>query len=303
MILYQLISQLMMAISLGIFCLVLFHLKDRTPFPLLFVAYFLAGSAVGTFESNLLVSVGSQNKFWSILGIPIGVNMITIGGFLLLAQGVFCGWIFLGSLVAVLVGMFIFSIRIFPASVGSSNLTLRDLLFQVKNFRKWLPKIAIHSGALACCRVFGALFNPGVLLYIYSSQYINFTLYHRTLLKFYFFVIYNSTFFIGDMAGRQIMYNRKIVFPFLFLLFPLVGATMALLPWAEIAVISGFFIQLANGCIYAQSTRHIEAKVDPKYSLISFSVWLFLGDIGSIIGTNSIQWVAMGRRYLLARYF
>eukprot|EP01117_Protostelium_nocturnum_P011191 TRINITY_DN4064_c0_g1_i1.p1 TRINITY_DN4064_c0_g1~~TRINITY_DN4064_c0_g1_i1.p1 ORF type:complete len:232 (-),score=34.16 TRINITY_DN4064_c0_g1_i1:400-1095(-) len=231
--------------------------------------------------------------------------MITIGGFLLLAQGVFCGWIFLGSLVAVLVGMFIFSIRIFPASVGSSNLTLRDLFVITFSCSFFVLKKrpAIHSGALACCRVFGALFNPGVLLYIYSSQYINFTLYHRTLLKFYFFVIYNSTFFIGDMAGRQIMYNRKIVFPFLFLLFPLVGATMALLPWAEIAVISGFFIQLANGCIYAQSTRHIEAKVDPKYSLISFSVWLFLGDIGSIIGTNSIQWVAMGRRYLLARYF
>ena len=43
------------------------------------------------------------------------------------------------------------------------------------------------------------------------------------------------------------------------------------------------------GSVYALSTRHIDAKVPHAYNLISLSVWLFVGDIGSITGSNTWQ--------------
>jgi hypothetical protein len=52
-----------------------------------FIAYFLGGVSIGTFESNFLACItplGHQTKKWAIFGTPVGFNFISVGGFLLL---------------------------------------------------------------------------------------------------------------------------------------------------------------------------------------------------------------------------
>ena len=40
--------------------------------------------------------------------------------------------------------------------------------------------------------------------------------------------------------------------------------------------------------IYGATTRHIDAHVPERYNLIATSVWLFIGDVGSVTGSNII---------------
>jgi hypothetical protein len=52
-------------------------------------------------------------------------------------------------------------------------------------------------------------------------------------------------------------------------------------------------VAFANGAIYAQSARHIDQVVDDEFNLIALSFWLFVGDIGSVIGSNVLLYVCM----------
>merc|ERR550534_2343576 len=54
----------------------------------------------------------------------------------------------------------------------------------------------------------------------------------------------------------------------------------ALLPFAM------FCVMWANGAVYATTTRFIDSCVPKEFNLISLSVWLFLGDFGSVAGSN-----------------
>lgn len=44
---------------------------------------------------------------------------------------------------------------------------------------------------------------------------------------------------------------------------------------------------------YAQANRQIDTFIDKRFSLIAFSFWLFVGDIGSVIGSNLISYVSV----------
>ena len=62
---------------------------------------------VGTFESNLLsviTPLGPQTKVWAICGMPVGFNIINIGGFLLLLAGLPLWGIYTMTLCAALCG-------------------------------------------------------------------------------------------------------------------------------------------------------------------------------------------------------
>eukprot|EP00936_MAST-01D_sp_MAST-1D-sp1_P001796 g1796.t1 len=69
-----------------------------------FFAYFVGGIGLGSFEANMIQTVtpfGDQTKVWTIAGMPVGVMVITIGGFLLLqADGSDPAPIFVGVIVA-----------------------------------------------------------------------------------------------------------------------------------------------------------------------------------------------------------
>ena len=75
-----------MALAMGVLAFAMCILKS-TWIGWVFIAYFLGGVAIGTFESNLLTCItplGHATKKWAILGMPLGFNLISVGGFLLL---------------------------------------------------------------------------------------------------------------------------------------------------------------------------------------------------------------------------
>lgn len=48
-----------------------------------------------------------------------------------------------------------------------------------------------------------------------------------------------------------------------------------------------FLIFFANGAIYATTTRHIDQHIGKEFNLIALSIWLFVGDWGSVLGSNT----------------
>jgi hypothetical protein len=74
-----------------------------------------------------------------------------------------------------------------------------------------------------------------------------------------------------------------------FLLFSGAGFGIVMSKIPEIAALGGFLIAWGNGALYAQTTFHIDNTVDRKFNLTALSVWLFLGDLGSVIGTIIIK--------------
>ena len=47
---------------------------------------------------------------------------------------------------------------------------------------------------------------------------------------------------------------------------------------------------MGNGSIYAATTKHIDENVGRQYNLLALSVWLFVGDIGSVLGSNTWEY-------------
>jgi len=58
-----------------------------------------------------------------------------------------------------------------------------------------------------------------------------------------------------------------------------------------------FLIAFGNGSIYAQANRQIDQLVDKEFSLIAFSFWLFIGDIGSVTGSNLISYLSVSIKH------
>ena len=79
--------------------------------------------------------------------------------------------------------------------------------------------------------------------------------------------------------------------PAWYLLLSIAGLVMCTAKLPIIAPIGIFFVFFANGSIYALSTRFIDANVPHAYNLISLSVGLFVGDLGSITGSNTWQFL------------
>ena len=105
-----------------------------------------------------------------------------------------------------------------------------------------------------------------------------------------YFAMFNCFTFLGDTLSRKVAYWWTTPpHPAWFLLLSAAGIAMATAKLPIIAPLGIFCVFFANGSVYALSTRHIDAKVPHAYNLISLSIWLFVGDIGSVSGANSWQ--------------
>ena len=90
-----------------------------------FIAYFLGGVGVGTFESNLLNSVthlGHATKKWAIFGMPLGFNLISVGGFLAMLAGAPLVALYLAVFTSCILSMTIFYFMV-PAPVLPATTT------------------------------------------------------------------------------------------------------------------------------------------------------------------------------------
>lgn len=294
-----LISMFSMAISMAIITCIFFLLKHPS-LGWVFAAYAFGGIGIGTFESNLLSTItplGKATKFWAILAIPTGILSITVGGFLLLLAGVDAGFIYLGVLVYIIIGLFVFVWRFYRLPSSNNNaITIQEFIHQIIHIKHWFPQIGLHSFALMIDMFCVSMFSPGVMLYVYDNEYVTFPYFGKNA-KFatnWLFVIYDAAFFLGDTLSRRIFYPIKVIkIPFVFIIFAALGIGCALSNLAVLVPFCGFLVAFCNGSIYAQANRQIDTTVDRRYNLIAFSFWLFIGDIGSVLGSNVIQYVSV----------
>ena len=149
-----------------------------------------------------------------------------------------------------------------------------------------------------------SLFSPGVLLYIYpdvvdlydghpSSGKCCFDE-HGTILSGcistnVLFAFYNVCTFLGDTVSRKLAYRSPPVTPLWFLLPGAVGVVICCWMVPIIAPIGGFLVFFMNGSIYAHTCRYIDTHVSNDFNLVALSFWLFVGDAGSVTGSNLVQ--------------
>jgi hypothetical protein len=93
-------------------------------------------------------------------------------------------------------------------------------------------------------------------------------------------------------VSRKIFYHTRLFFPFLFLIFSLVGMGVGLLDITILVPLTALGVSFANGSLYTQTNRLIDRDVPDKYNLVSLSFWLFVGDIGSVCGSNLISYIS-----------
>jgi hypothetical protein len=261
-----------------------------------FVAYGLAGVAIGSFESNLISSItplGHGTKSWAVIGIPIGFNGVSVGFFALFAIWPGNVWLQGGAYffiaLANLLGLVFFVVAIPAVEFGASHDNIRKFIEDAKAWRIWFPTIWKHSVALMI-DMFGVSLFSAVALYIFDLDEI--PIYPGsdvTVPRNAFQMVYNFCAFLGDFSARKIAYMDKSRNPFFYLVLMLCGAALVLSKTALVAPIGMFFVMFCNGSIYAQSTRHVDNEVDDRFNLIGLSIWLFVGDIGSVAGSQLVH--------------
>jgi len=207
--------------------------------------------------------------------------------------GVDPGYFFLATAVGIGAGMIVFCIRIFgDAGIGNA-LTLSQFFFHLSKWRHWFPAIKWYSLALLVDMFCVSLFSPGVVLYIYDAPYITFPWFHTKLPRDILLTIYDACFSIGDTISRRMFYPLKRINPLFFWAFSILGVAAGLSNISFLIPFCAFLVAFANGCIYAQANKYIDSAVAKDYSLIAFSFWLFIGDIGSVLGSNMISYISV----------
>jgi hypothetical protein len=261
-----------------------------------YISYLLAGISIGSFESNVmscLTPLGHGTKSWAVIGIPVGFNLVSVGFFIAFAIKPDDEFIEGGAYVLIailnLVGLAFFLGGIpyvaFEASKDNAIKFLKDM----STFRLWMPTIWRHSIAL-CVDMFCVSLFSSVVLYIYDTGDIPLWPYSTTTVpKNGFQAVYNLCSFLGDFTSRKIAYRDRPRNPLFFLVLSLCGAIMVLSKTALVAPIGIFLIMFVNGSVYAHSTRFIDNSIDDKYNLVALSMWLFVGDIGSVVGSNLVS--------------
>jgi hypothetical protein len=275
------------ALTILTICDMLHKWYNITPSMLIIgLAYSFGGAGIGTFEPNMLEAISQFNtseKRFASLGIPAGVGTITIGGFLLLSLNV--------PLYVVYITVIL---MLFLGSIGSSlylskhNKTidpgyvkplLIDNPYENKRSMSWYY-ISIFIDMLGV-----SLFSPGVMLYLLDHNSMTFLKVKRTQ----YFMIYGICTTLGGLFGRWIGFTlRKSYNPLLLVLVVIIGMVidLALAIYNPIfGWLAGFLVLCGNALLYNQSWSYLGTKNTNKTGVTLYSKWLFVGDLGSTIGT------------------
>ena len=283
-------------ISIGVFRLGIHNTA------LVSLAYFLGGVGVGTFEPSLLSAVaplGARTTMWATLGIPLGIVCVTVGSFVLMGPlGVAVTTIY-ASVVALLgLGMLTLAFCIPYTHTPGNGGGVRAFYADLRDWRLWLPQIRRHAAVLAIDMFCVSAFSPGVLLYVFSEDVALWG--DTTVSHDLFFAVYDLGTFLGGMTSRRLAYIDPVARdPLSFLPLLAMGVVINCYKYAPLCPLGGFLIFFANGSIYNHTCKQIDQHVGSALSLTALSFWLFLGDFGSVGGSNIMPylrvWVGAGR--------
>jgi hypothetical protein len=274
---------------------IVYYVCDSKDVSWVFVTSLVSGIAIGTFESNLmscLTPLGHGTKSWAVLGVSAGFNLVSVGFFILFAIFPDNTNIEGGSYLVIgganLLGVVFFLCGIPFIKFDASNDNVKKFFVDAKSIKIWFPAIWKHCLALMIDMFCVSLFTS-IVYYIFDID--NIPLWPKsdiTMPKNAFYAITNTCSFLGDFTSRKIAYMTKPRNPLFFLVLSGVGAAMMLSKTAIVAPIGIFAIMFANGSVYAHTTRLIDNDVDDRYNLIALSFWLFIGDIGSVVGSQLV---------------
>merc|ERR1712008_563310 len=103
--------------------------------------------------------------------------------------------------------------------------------------------------------------------------------------------VINSFTATGGFTGRYISYYVRPRHPIFYIIFNAAGVALILSKIPLVAPLGGYLITLGDGLIYGSISRHIDMVVPKQFNLIAISFWLFIGDVGSIIGSNLMSFI------------
>lgn len=259
------------------------------------VSYSLGGAAIGSFESNLLnclTPFGHETKRLAILGIPLGVNTILIGGFFIMGPPlqVPVTTVFAGVAALNLMGMIVFAVWIPPRGEAVKAGGVNELVADCKGCRQWLPALWHYPLAFAVDTFTLAGFSPGLSLYVYDKEVVEVT--ESVVLETKtFFAFYNTANMLGGLCGRWLSYRLRQRHPVAYVCFSLLGALLLVLREPVLAPAGAFLVMLGDGLIYGTISRHVDSVIPQEFNLIAISYWLFIGDVGSLIGSSLISYL------------
>jgi hypothetical protein len=267
-----------------------------------FFSYAFVGVCEGSYGPNMLNVVNrlGDTRVWMILAMPAGVATITIIGFGLMALGMPFQYLYIITAVLSALAIVTYLFTIYPvaqaADKDGDNFDLQQFWLDLREFRQWFPKIWLYSLVFIVNMTCLAMFNPGCTLYSYQSR-VTYRLFGFTLTHDWFMMLYNIGSFLGDFVSRRVMNRLSLLNPLFYFLLLCVALALNLSLIPEIAPFAAFAFSWSNGALYCQSTKLIGRLFTTEYHLTATSTWLFLGDVGSTVGSNLVQpvrpWIAV----------
>jgi len=229
----------------------------------------------------------------TITAIPVGITSVLVGGFFVMGPPLHvpATAIYLAVAFGVFCGMVLFIVRIPRASnVEGTQQNLKQFVADAKQWRAWLPQLWHYPVATAVDMFTLSAFSPGVALYIWDTKTVTVTA-GFTMATASFFAFFNTFNMLGGLLGRILSYRVKPRHPLCYIGFNLLGASLLLLKQPIVALFSTFLVMMGDGLIYGSISRHIDTNVPQRYNLVAISFWLFVGDFGSVLGSNLISYI------------
>ncbi len=254
-------------------------------------AYTCGGVGVGTFEANFLSAIaplGPRTKMWATLGIPCGINIVTIGAFGTMAAG--APPVVIPLLVAgVLIGAGVTFWNWVPYYHVPKSETPRW------DARMWasLARVGLRGGLPYAVTMFGlAGWAPGVLLYMFNRPRVALTgagCSGASLPTPVYFAVFNAFAGVAAVTGRVLAYAGPPRHPAWGVAGALgaLGLAAALVPshaavgWAAVVLLF-----LGNATVYNRTARWVDAEIPALHNAAAMSCWLFVGDWGSVAASN-----------------
>ena len=289
-------------VSMGMILLIYYALGVKS-LVWVYVSYFIGGVGIGTYETNIvscITPLGHGSKQWALLGMPLGYNGISIGAFLMFMAAPSSIALEASTFAVVLAfniaGALLFAFGVPDVPFESSEDTFMKFVSDVKDkWREWLP-LVWHYLLIMTANMFGVILMTGVVLYIFKEKHIPLWPGDEapTIPKDAFLATYNSCAFLGDFSSRRVMYRYVDRRPHPALVFmPLaVGLALGLCRVAILAWPGMFLVMFGNGALYAATNKYVDDVVPRQFTLVVFSVWLFLGDCGSFAASYTTDYIA-----------
>eukprot|EP01084_Bolivina_argentea_P119292 211529_1 len=267
-----------------------------------YISYLIGGIGVGSFESNFLATItplGHDTKLWGMIGMSVGFVLITVGGYAFMAlTDLDVVYIYATVFICCFLSIFLFLLRIPGPKSYNHQQTFKEFVKHIVCWRQWLPNIKWYCVSLMV-DMFCLSYNTAISQYIYDGDTMplfGLLCDDKWMIKQnVFFCVLNLCQFIGDLSGRKIIYYYKLsVTPYYFLIFSIVGMIGCMSKIPIFALFATICITFANGAIYSSTTRFMDNNLtneNRKYLLTSLSVWLFVGDIGSVTGSNVWEFI------------